>query len=79
MSSPDPKNEENKGEEISSVPYKGGLVCIGVLPGLGSYSDSSDENQDSSSSESEIDESKKPVVDLCGRPIVYAEAEKPCK
>ncbi|ODM91108.1 hypothetical protein Ocin01_15575 [Orchesella cincta] len=57
---------------IHSVPYKGSLVCIGVLPGLGSYSDSS--NSDDDSSDSERDGSV--PRDLCGREIVQAEDEQ---
>lgn len=88
IDNPEPKSVSNSSSEstnntgvntdkskIPSVPYKGNLVCIGVLPGLASYDDStSDESGDDSSSDSE---SQSPVVmrDLCGRRIIEQEEE----
>ncbi|CAL8100709.1 unnamed protein product [Orchesella dallaii] len=57
---------------IHSVPYKGSLVCIGVLPGLASYSDSSNSEDESSDSEGGDSVPR----DLCGREIVQAEDEQ---
>lgn len=51
---------------VQSVPYKGSLVCIGVLPGLASYSDSSNSDDDSSDSE----RGSSVPRDLCGRQIL---------
>jgi hypothetical protein len=56
---------------IESVPYKGNLVCIGVLPGLASYSNSSDdEKSDSDHESSDTDDEVAQVKDLCGRRIM---------
>jgi len=57
---------------VHSVPYKGSLVCIGVLPGLASYSDSSNSEDESSDSEPEDSVPR----DLCGRQLIQAEAEE---
>jgi len=57
---------------VHSVPYKGSLVCIGVLPGLASYSDSSNSEDESSDS----DGGDSVPRDLCGREIVQAEDEQ---
>jgi len=57
---------------VHSVPYKGSLVCIGVLPGLGSYSDSSNSEDDSSDSETGDNVPR----DLCGRQLVQATEEE---
>lgn len=56
---------------VQSVPYKGGLVCIGFLPGMASYSDSSNSDDDSSDSEGGDSVPR----DLCGRQILTEEAE----
>lgn len=58
---------ENDGEatpKIQIIAPQSGLKCIGVLPGIGCYTESSDEN----SSDSEIEASPK-QIDLVGRQI----------
>ncbi len=57
---------------VQSVPYKGSLVCIGVLPGLASYSDSSNSDDDDSS-DSECGSGV--PRDLCGRQILPEDGE----
>lgn len=64
---------------IQSVPYKGNLVCIGVLPGLASYSNSSDSDDDllqPDKDSSDSDEKPSPARDLCGRRIVEVDKDK---
>lgn len=55
---------------VQSVPYKGSLVCIGVLPGLASYSDSSNSDDDNSS---DFERGSSIPRDLCGRQILPEE------
>ncbi|XP_044745804.1 PSME3-interacting protein [Coccinella septempunctata] len=67
------KEKLNNGEPISKIKIiapPSGLQCIGVLPGMGSYSESSD----SSGSDSEI-EPLPPQIDLVGRQIKKDEPE----
>ncbi len=66
--------------EIPSVPYKGNLVCIGVLPGLESYANSSsDESDNGSTSDSEnASPTANHLRDLCGRKIVTQQDDKNC-
>lgn len=45
----------------------GGLKCIAILPGIGSYSESSD--SEASSDIDDHDHDKISLVDLCGRKI----------
>jgi hypothetical protein len=75
------KTEEVEGTtEIHSVPYKGNLVCIGVLPGLSSYNDSSSEHSDDDGDSTTDSEKQSPpgTRDLCGRRIVEQE-QKPAE
>lgn len=67
-------NSEQVSETVSSdsvqvVVPGSALKCVGILPGLGSYSESSDEH----SSDSEI-ESGPSKLDLCGRKIEEVES-----
>lgn len=56
------RKREDEGEQ-------GGLMCVGILPGLGHYAASSD--SDSSSSLSDEPEHTRPKYDLLGRKLVY--------
>ena len=46
----------------------GALKCIGILPGLGSYEDSSDSDCSSDSDEEPVCHKQK--IDILGRPIL---------
>lgn len=70
------KLADMEGENSPKVHVEGsGLTCVGILPGLGSYAESSDESDHSCSSASDNNgESTK--FDLVGRRIVYKTKEK---
>ncbi|XP_023288186.1 protein FAM192A [Orussus abietinus] len=69
------KNESPPTYTISSKNQIGGLKCIGILPGLGSYQDSSD--SDCSSDSDQESEQNQVKFDLLGRKIERpAEIEK---
>ncbi|XP_062129632.1 PSME3-interacting protein [Drosophila sulfurigaster albostrigata] len=46
----------------------GGLRCIAILPGIGSYTESSD--SEASTDTDDLDQDKNSLVDLCGRKII---------
>ncbi|KAH8355165.1 hypothetical protein KR093_007433 [Drosophila rubida] len=46
----------------------GGLKCIAILPGIGSYTESSD--SEASTDTDDLDHDKSSLVDLCGRKII---------
>jgi len=46
----------------------GGFKCIAILPGIGSYTESSD--SEASSDTDDHDHNKTSLVDLCGRKVI---------
>ena len=71
MKSVESSKSENKPEKLNDSPsamkMSPGLKCIGILPGLGSYDDSSDSDRSSSDSEHGFHNVK---YDLVGRKIL---------
>jgi len=74
---------------IPSVPHKGNLVCIGILPGLASYSDSDSDSDDGGGGgvgighvhkgdccKSDIGKPQGVFMDLCGRKLQFVEKEE---
>ncbi|KAK6630064.1 hypothetical protein RUM44_005462 [Polyplax serrata] len=66
------ENEQNGNSKCQIL--QSGLTCVGILPGLGSYVETSDDS-DHSSSASEGNDDKK--YDLAGRRIVYKSKQDP--
>lgn len=61
-------DKEEKNSCLSNSNHTGGMKCIGILPGLGSYDDSTD--SDGSSDTDQDPELNQPKYDLLGRKIV---------
>lgn len=62
-------NSESNGKESDSKP---GLTCIGILPGLGYYNDTSSEED---SSDSDYESPVKEQMDMLGRKLAKKEKE----
>lgn len=65
----DKESAKKRNETNAQTKGNGGLTCIGILPGLGCYADSSSD-ECSSNSDDDIDDKKQIKYDLIGRKIV---------